>query len=200
MRGARTFRAALTAVDCPADPLPKHPKYTPGTARKQTEKSLLPTWLGLAVACAVVASPTQSVSGPRSLWRPDVPVVSGAAVPPAVPAARPDFACLLAAIRQVESGGRANPPDGDRGRAIGPYQIHRVYWIDARLAGRYEDCRREPYARRVVLAWWRRHEPAALAAGDLETLARAHSGGPDWRAKPATAAYWGRVEAAMKGA
>src|SRR5690606_22841719 len=36
---------------------------------------------------------------------------------------------ILYGIRQVESGGRENPPDGDDGLAIGPYQIHRAYWI-----------------------------------------------------------------------
>jgi len=92
-----------------------------------------------------------------------------------------------------ESSGQAAPPDGDDGRAIGPYQIHHDYWIDSSLPGRYADCRSEPYARRVVLAYFRRYEPAALAAGRLDILARLHNGGPGWAAKPATLDYWRRV-------
>ncbi len=34
---------------------------------------------------------------------------------------------ILDAIRFVESSDRPNPPDGDDGLAIGPYQIHEVY-------------------------------------------------------------------------
>jgi hypothetical protein len=102
---------------------------------------------------------------------------------------------LLAAIRAVESGGLENPADGDGGRAIGPYQIHEGYWLDSRLPGRYADCRGEPYARRVVLAYFRRYEPEALSRGDLEALARLHNGGPKWAKKPATRDYWRRVKA-----
>ena len=38
---------------------------------------------------------------------------------------------LFKAIWMVESSGSANPPDGDNGAAIGPFQIHEVYWEDA---------------------------------------------------------------------
>jgi hypothetical protein len=102
---------------------------------------------------------------------------------------------LLAAIREVESGG---PGDHDGGRALPPYEIHRDYWTDSLVPGRWEDCLREPYARRVVLAYMRRYEPAALARVDAETLARLHNGGPTWRAKPTTIAYWHKVRAAME--
>ena len=54
---------------------------------------------------------------------------------------------ILDAIRFVESSGRDDVPDGDDGRAIGPFQIHEVYWRDAAafdpdLGGTYQDCRR----------------------------------------------------------
>jgi len=104
---------------------------------------------------------------------------------------------LLAAIRQVESSGRANPPDRDQGRSIGPYQIQRRYWTDARVAWPYEAVRGEREGRLTVLAYWRRRAPAALAAGDLQVLARIHNGGPNWTAKPATSAYWRRVLGAL---
>jgi len=115
---------------------------------------------------------------------------------------RPNLRPLLDAIRQVESSDLENPPRGDGGLARGPYQIHRVYWIDAvehvpDLGGRYEDVDDREYAECIVLAYWHRHEPAALAAGDFETLARCHNGGPNWRRKPATKAYWTRVKEAL---
>lgn len=114
----------------------------------------------------------------------------------------PNLRPLLDAIRYEESRDRPDPPRGDGGKAGGPYQIHRVYWIDAvehvpDLGGRYEDVDRREYAECVVLAYWHRHEPAALAAGDFEALARLHNGGPDWRRKPATIGYWARVKKAL---
>jgi|SRR5688572_18059453 len=104
---------------------------------------------------------------------------------------------LLDAIRLVESDGH---PDGGRGatgdggRAIGPFQIHRAYFLDARLAGRYEDCRDPDYARRVVLAYWRRWCPEALERRDFEVLARVHNGGPNGARKADTLRYWRKVE------
>jgi hypothetical protein len=49
-----------------------------------------------------------------------------------------------------------------------------------------------------MLAYWRRYAAAALAAGDLATLARVHNGGPGGARNPATLAYWRRVRAAME--
>jgi hypothetical protein len=114
----------------------------------------------------------------------------------------------------VESGGRADAI-GDGGRSIGPLQIQRAYWADARMdTGRYDDCRDAGYARQVVLAYWDRYAPSALrAAGSktrgardegrvmdaAEVLARTHNGGPRGAQKAATAAYWNKVQAAMTG-
>ena len=120
--------------------------------------------------------------------------------------ARP-LSALLHAIRKAEWAGPGDPPDGDQGKAIGRYQIWRCYWTDAGLPGRYEDCRNPAYAERVVLAYWRRHAPAELAVLEstirdpqsamaaMAVLAKLHSGGPDWRERPATVRYWGRVKA-----
>jgi hypothetical protein len=107
---------------------------------------------------------------------------------------------VLAAVRAVESGGS---PDGGRsargdgGQALGPYQIHRAYWRDARVPGRYEDCRDPAYARRVVEAYWRRWCPRALAIVDAEVLARVHNGGPQGHTKAGTRAFWIKVERAL---
>src|SRR5262245_20264492 len=79
--------------------------------------------------------------------------------------ARWTLAEILDALRTVETGGERNGGRhaiGDGGAAIGPYQIHRAYWIDAKLPGRFEDCRDPDYARAVVLAYWKRYCPEAL--------------------------------------
>jgi hypothetical protein len=102
---------------------------------------------------------------------------------------------VLDAIRQVESSGNPTPPDGDGGDAIGPYQIHHEYWLDARMpSGTYQDCRREDYARRVVTAYLARYAPG----GSPERLARCHNGGPVGYLKPQTAGYWRKVSKELK--
>lgn len=109
---------------------------------------------------------------------------------------------ILDAIRHVESGGMDNPPDGDGGRAIGPYQIHFVYWLDAQggdasLGGVYEDCRDRDYAEKVIAAYMARHARDAWEHGDAETIARVHNGGPTGPQKDATLGYWRRVKARL---
>ena len=111
---------------------------------------------------------------------------------------------LLDAIRQVESGGREDLV-GDGGRAIGPYQIHRAYWTDAvradpRLGGKYEDCKREAYARRVVRAYLSHYGKGKTS----EQLARMHNGGRAIFKRVGSAAwhrttrYWQKVKVAMR--
>jgi hypothetical protein len=105
---------------------------------------------------------------------------------------------LLDAIRFVESGNRDNVPDGDDGKAIGPYQIHKVYWFDANefdqsLGGTYQQCRKRDYAERVIDAYMRRHAKRAWAIGDGQTIAKVHNGGPKGHQKNATKGYWQRV-------
>lgn len=128
-------------------------------------------------------------------------VVLGFVLPDAAPTRRTwARGAILDAIRQVESSGREHPPDGDGGLAIGPYQIHRVYWLDATsaepaLGGTYEDCRRRDYAERIVAAYMRRYAPEAWARGDAEVIARIHNGGPRGHQRDATLRYWHRVRA-----
>ena len=106
---------------------------------------------------------------------------------------------LLDAIAKVESD--HNPKAvGDGGKAIGMFQIHRVYWQDAvqhdpSIGGRYEDCYDPAYARRIVIAYMDRYAPAN--ASD-ETLARIHNGGPRGHKKAATNKYWNKVKKEMK--
>lgn len=98
---------------------------------------------------------------------------------------------LLNALRAVESGSRANPPDGDGGRSIGPYQIMRGYWQDSGVPGDYRQCRERAYSERVIRAYWRRYCPR----GTDEQKARCHNSGSNWRRKyKATNAYWSKVK------
>lgn len=124
--------------------------------------------------------------------------------PQASPADTTRLRPLFDAIRFVESGNRPNPPDGDGGRSIGPYQIMEAYHRDAYGAcgglGGWQRCRERAYAERIMIRYWQRYCPEALAAGDWETLARVHNGGPRGHRKTATRAYWLKVRKALKGA
>ena len=115
----------------------------------------------------------------------------------------------LAAIRLVETGGTANEGRGaigDGGRAIGPFQIHRVYHIDAaerdRTLVEYSDCLYgSAYSKRVVESYMTRYaraETERLLEGrgtlaDVERIARIHNGGPRGDRKSSTVRYWRKV-------
>lgn len=109
---------------------------------------------------------------------------------------------VLDAIRFVESSDRDDVPDGDGGRAIGPYQIHRVYWqdavaFDADVGGDYAQCRQRAYAERVIDAYMRRYAKVAWDGGEAEVIARIHNGGPQGQQNPKTDGYWQRVRARL---
>ena len=110
--------------------------------------------------------------------------------------AAPVSARLVTAIHAVETGGRLGAIKGDNGRALGPLQIHRVYWIDSRVPGRYEQCADLAYSIRVLNAYMARYCPS----GDDETIARIHNGGPRGHKKTATLRYWRAVSRKMTGA
>lgn len=105
---------------------------------------------------------------------------------------------LINAIHQVETGGRLGAIKGDNGRALGPLQIHRAYWIDSGVEGKYEDCASLDYSIKVLRAYMRRYASAAIKANDLETIARIHNGGPRGYKKAATLGYWQKVRKAMR--
>lgn len=102
---------------------------------------------------------------------------------------------LLAAIRTVESHGDDSLV-GDNGKAIGPFQIWRAYWLDAcqydpsLKSGKYEDCFNYDYARRVVIAYLSRYGKGKTD----EQLARIHNGGPSGHKKSSTLKYWKKVK------
>ena len=111
---------------------------------------------------------------------------------------------ILDAIRQVETGGEADPAAavGDAGKSIGPFQISRAYWLDATeydssIGGEYTDCRDEAYARQIVQAYCSRY----VKVWTDETVARTHNGGggilnkkKDSKAWRNTTKYWQQVE------
>jgi hypothetical protein len=110
---------------------------------------------------------------------------------------------LLDAMRRVETGTSAHEGRdavGDDGRSSGPYQIQWTYWKDSGLAGQYRDVRDRRYAEQVILAYWRRYCPDALARRDLRTLARIHNGGPAGARKATTLSYWRRVSRVLRDA
>jgi hypothetical protein len=102
------------------------------------------------------------------------------------------------AIHIVETSGRTGPILGDGGKALGPLQIHRSYHADSRVAGDYSRVADLDYSKRVATAYLKRYAPAAWAAGDVETLARVHNGGPRGHLKAATKGYGVRVRALTK--
>jgi hypothetical protein len=112
-----------------------------------------------------------------------------------------DLRHLLDAIRQVETGGEADPANavGDGGRSLGPYQITRAYWHDSGVPGKYPWVRNKAYAERVMIAYWQRFCPSALARHDWQTLARVHNGGPNGPEEARTRGYWARVREHLSG-
>jgi hypothetical protein len=110
--------------------------------------------------------------------------------------AKNDLRPLFDAMRQVETGGHANPRNarGDGGRSLGPYQISWAYWKDSGVPGRYHMVRSRSYAERVMIRYWKRYCSNALAKRDWQTLARIHNGGPKGACNRRTLAYWRRVQ------
>lgn len=112
---------------------------------------------------------------------------------------------FLAALRQVESSGN-DKSVGDKGKAIGPYQIHWAYWKDATdfdksIGGTYKDCFNHEYAKKVVKAYLRRYAPKDAS---YETLARIHNGGANIMKRQNTKAwhnttkYWAKVRKVLE--
>ncbi len=104
-----------------------------------------------------------------------------------------DLARLLDAIAQVESNGRPNAV-GDSGRAVGTYQIHKLYWKDGtRLLGvkwNYDQAKDPVKARQVVRAYLSHY---GRDKGLLDK-ARIHNGGPRGYRKKATLKYARKIE------
>jgi hypothetical protein len=115
------------------------------------------------------------------------------------PSASTDVDGILRAIAQVESN-HDDSAIGDGGKAIGRYQIHKVYWIDAvqydpSIGGKYEDCKDPVYARKIAVAYLSRYAPN----WNVDTVAGIHNGGPKGHLKNATKVYRRKVKEAYNG-
>lgn len=108
-----------------------------------------------------------------------------------------DLERLLDAIAEVESNNEAKAV-GDGGRAVGTYQIHRLYWADGtRFLGvdwKYREARNPQKARAVVRAYLRHYGRNK----SLLEMARIHNGGPRGYRKVATLEYARKIEAALE--
>ena len=105
---------------------------------------------------------------------------------------------FFAALHTVETGGALGAIKGDKGKALGPLQIHRAYHADSRVGGEYSRCADLEYSKRVVTSYLKRYAPAAWESGDVSTLARIHNGGPRGHLKPATLKYSQKVLRVLK--
>lgn len=105
---------------------------------------------------------------------------------------------FLDAIAKVESS--KNPKAVNKKEsAFGLYQIRPGYFKDSGVNGKHSDVFKPEVARKVVLSYFRKHEPEALKKLDFETLARCHNGGCGWRKhKSATNVYWKKVQKNLK--
>jgi hypothetical protein len=104
---------------------------------------------------------------------------------------------LISALIMVESSNN-DLAIGDQGRAIGCLQIHRAVVLDVnRITGshyRWESMTNRVQARAVCEAYLKHYGRGA----STEQLARRWNGGPTGDRKTATAAYWAKVEKAIK--
>lgn len=104
---------------------------------------------------------------------------------------------FVRAIHQVETSGKFGAIKGDKGNALGPFQIHRHYWKDSGVEGSYEQCADYKYSVRVMTAYMNRYGREYITSKNYEALARLHNGGPNWRKKDQTAFYWLKVKKEM---
>ena len=104
---------------------------------------------------------------------------------------------LISALMIVESSNN-DLAIGDQGRAIGCLQIHRSVVMDVnRITGshyRHQDMTNRVQARAVCAAYLTHYGRGATT----EQLARRWNGGPTGDRKPATQAYWLKVQRNLK--
>ena len=112
-------------------------------------------------------------------------------------AAPPDS--FFRALHAVETGGKLGAIRGDKGAALGPYQLHKAYWLDSGVKGSYSQCSGLAYSRAVVSAYMQRHAARAWASGDCRALAMTHNGGPNalkakGQKKANLETYWRKIQ------
>jgi hypothetical protein len=130
-----------------------------------------------------------------------VVVLSGAARRP------PAFDDFLAAIAEVETGRQKDPSHavGDHGEALGRYQLHKAYYLDAAAYLRKHGVKDVPpyaeaatdddWAALLVRAYMLCYCPAAVYRMDVATMAGVHNGGPGGSR---VSVYVTKVQAALR--
>ena len=113
---------------------------------------------------------------------------------------------LLPLIAQIESNNNNNAV-GDDGKAIGIYQIHKIYVDDVnRILGEevftYED-RKDIQRSRLIVAIYLNHYGKQYYYKHnkwptMDILARIHNGGPKGYTKAATLHYWTKIKRVYK--
>ena len=101
---------------------------------------------------------------------------------------------LFRAMAAVES---SNNPKAVNAKetALGIYQIRPMYFLDSGIKGSHTQVYEPTVARKVCEKYFMRYEPKAFANNDIETLARLHNAGPNWRKnKSSTDKYWNKIK------
>lgn len=113
------------------------------------------------------------------------------------------FDDLLDAIEWVESKGDPNAI-GDNGKAVGAYQIHKIYIDDVNRIYNtrytYDNRLDRVKSRRMVRLYtnWYSFKHELHGPVYFEFVARTHNGGPDGWKKESTKPYWEKVRARME--
>ncbi|MEK6883024.1 MAG: hypothetical protein AABY22_25595 [Nanoarchaeota archaeon] len=89
---------------------------------------------------------------------------------------------------------------GDRGKALGRYQIWQIYFKDAQNFDKslqnieYKQVTNEIIARQVINSYMNKYCLNAVKSGNYEVMVRTHNGGPDGQNKQITLRYWQRFK------
>jgi soluble lytic murein transglycosylase-like protein len=101
---------------------------------------------------------------------------------------------LFRAMAAVESSNNPKAVNAKEA-ALGLYQIRPMYFLDSGIKGSHTQVYEPTVARKVCEKYFMRYEPKAFANNDIETLARLHNAGPNWRKnKSSTDKYWNKIK------
>lgn len=108
---------------------------------------------------------------------------------------------LLRAIAKVESSNKVYAI-GDNGKALGLYQLHKVYIEDVNRFStkkyKHTDAFDAKISREIVrqylTKYGKQYEMKEKKKATYEVLARIHNGGPDGYKKTSTISYWKKVK------
>lgn len=99
---------------------------------------------------------------------------------------------LFRAMAAVESSNNPKAVN-TKETALGLYQIRPMYFLDSGVKGSHTQVYEPTVARKVCEKYFMRYEPKAFINNDIETLARLHNAGPNWR-KRDTDKYWNKIK------